>query len=270
MKIFRKFFYGIIILLLAGYVGVLGWFYTNQEQLIFRPDRLPDSYRFTFSEPFEEIFIPTGDGEKLHSLLFKADSSKGLLIYLHGNRGALDRWGSRAGLFLESGFDTFMPDYRGFGKSSGTITSEDQFLEDIDRAYRMIAERYPDRPKVIVGYSLGTGPASYLAQKYQPEMLILMAPFYSLPDLSSELYPYLPEMLAKYEFANNRYLPEFRSRVVIFHGDRDRLINIDASRRLSNYFTGDDTLIVLQGHGHGGMSRNQAYREEISRLLSTF
>lgn len=259
--------------LLAAYLGVLGWFYLNQEQLIFRPDKLPDSYRFSFTHewPFEEVTIPAGDGVPLHGLLFRtgSDSARGLLFYLHGNRGALDRWGGRAGLYLENGFDTFMLDYRGFGKSGGVISSEEQFLDDVDRAYRRVAARYPDRPKVIVGYSLGTGPASYLARTYEPELLILMAPYFSLPDLSSQLYPYLPAMLAKYEFATYRNLPEYDSRVVLFHGDEDRLIDINASRRLSGYFSGNDTLIVLRGQGHGRMHRNPDYRKEVSRLLDS-
>lgn len=274
MKILKRVLVSVTAVLLAAYVGVLGWFYLNQEQLIFRPDKLPTTYRFSFSHewPFEEITVPTGDGEQLHGLLFKteSDSARGLLFYLHGNRGALDRWGNRADLFIENGFDTFMLDYRGFGKSSGAITSEEQFMDDVDRAYRQLAARYPDHPKIIVGYSIGTGPASYLARKYQPELLILMAPYFSLPDLSSQLYPYLPQMLAKYEFANYKYLPEYSSRAVIFHGDEDRLIDISASRRLSEYFSGSDTLIVLQGQGHGGMYRNRTYRQEVSNMLGTF
>jgi len=269
MRTIKMGFWGLTALLFVGYSGLLSWFYLNQEELIFRPDPLPQSHEFTFPMPFEEITIPTDDGERLHGLLFRADStdSKGLVFYLHGNRGSLDRWGNRAGLFVENGFDVFFLDYRGYGKSTGTITSESQFLGDVDLAYNRIAGNYQDRPKAVVGYSLGTGPAAYLAQKYQPELLVLMAPYYNLPDLASELYPYLPESLSKYEFATNRYLPDYGSSLVIFHGDGDRLIGLESSRRLSRHFTDDDTLIVLQNQGHGRMHRNPTYRQEIARLL---
>lgn len=270
MNFYKKLFIWVSVLLLAQYLGILSWFYFTQEQLIFHPDKLPASYKFSFSIPFEELTIFAEDGAQLHGLLFKADSSKGLVVYLHGNRGALDRWGNRAGLFVNNKFDTFILDYRGYGKSTGVISSEKQFYNDVTAAYEKISAEYRDKPKVIVGYSLGTGAASYIAQKYQPDLLILLAPYFNIPDLSSELYPFLPKALAKYDFANNRHLSEYASKVIIFHGDSDHLIDVNASKRLSNFFTDDDTLIVLQNQGHGRISRNNIYRREIKRILGSF
>lgn len=270
MNFYKKLFIWVSVLLLAQYLGILSWFYFTQEQLIFHPDKLPASYKFRFSIPFEEITIPAEDRAQLHGLLFKANSSKGLVFYLHGNRGALDRWGNRAGLFVNNKFDTFILDYRGYGKSTGVISSEKQFYSDITGAYEEVSAGYPDKPKIIIGYSIGTGPAAYLAQKFQPDLLILMAPYFNLPDLSSQLYPYLPNTLVKYEFATNRHLPGFHSKIVIFHGAMDHLIDLNASQRLSTFFTEEDTLIILKNQGHGQMHRNDVYRREVGRLLGSF
>src|SRR5580693_8073625 len=60
---------------------------------IFPGAKLADDFHFEFSHPFEELFINTKDGKKLDALLFKADSSKGVIFYLHGNNGALNKWG---------------------------------------------------------------------------------------------------------------------------------------------------------------------------------
>ncbi len=254
-------------LLVLGYLLILGWYYINQEQLIFRPSKLDAAFEFTYSLPFEEVTVTAEDGAELHGLLFRADSARGLVFYLHGNAGALDRWGHEADLFVEHGFDTFIMDYRGYGKSTGTITSEQQFFNDIDTLYQHISARYPEQPVIITGYSIGTGPAAWLARKYSPELLILKAPYYSIPDLAADLYPFLPGWLAKYRFATHEYLQEVDSKVVIFHGDEDGLIRLDASRRLQSYFARGDTLIVLPGQGHNGIRDNQIYRKHVGRML---
>jgi pimeloyl-ACP methyl ester carboxylesterase len=263
----KKAFSGIAAVFLLGYFFVLGWYYLNQEQLIFRPSVLEPSYEFSYAHPFEEIFVTTQDGARLHGLLFKSDSTRGLAFYLHGNAGSLARWGREADVFVENGFDIFIMDYRGYGKSTGTITSEEQFLSDVDTMYRSISTRYPGLPKAIAGYSLGTGPAAWLAGKYDPELLVLKAPYYSIPDLAGELYPFLPGWLAKYTFATYKHLQEVDSKVVVFHGDEDGLIGLNASRRLQQFFTREDTLIVLPGQGHNGLRNHPTYREHMQRAL---
>lgn len=254
-------------IMVLGYLFILGWYYLNQEQLIFRPSKLDAAFEFTYSLPFEEVTITTEDDTQLHGLLFKADSTKGLAFYLHGNAGALDRWGREAELFVQNGFDIFIMDYRGYGKSTGTITSEQQFLRDIDTVYQHISAKYRRQPRVITGYSIGTGPAAWLARKYSPELLILKAPYYNIPDLAADLYPFLPGWLAKYRFTTNEYLQEIDSKVVIFHGDEDGLIRLDASKRLRSYFTEEDTLIVLPGQGHNGIRNNQIYQANLRKML---
>lgn len=270
MKSLSKSILNLSILLIAGYLLILGWYYMNQEQLIFRPSQLDQSYEFNYSLPFEEVTLTTDDDTQLHGLLFRADSTRGLAFYLHGNAGALDRWGNQAAPFIESGFDVFIMDYRGYGKSTGTISSEQQFLNDIETMYRHVADQYPEQPKVIVGYSLGTGPAAYMARRYDPALLILKAPYYSIPDLAGDLYPFLPGWLSKYTFATYEHLQEANTKVIIFHGDEDGLINLDASKRLQSYFTENDTLIVLPGQGHNGILNNEHYRENLRRVLGTF
>lgn len=256
------------VLVLAGcYLIILGWYYLNQEQLIFRPSKLASTFEFTYTLPFEEVTVTTKDGAQLHGLLFKADSTKGLAFYLHGNAGSLDQWGREADIFVDNGFDIFIMDYRGYGKSTGTITSENQFLSDVDTMYRHISARYQEKTKAIVGYSLGSGPAAWLARQHNPELLILKAPYYNIPDLAGDLYPFLPGWLAKYRFATNEYLQETDSKVIIFHGDEDGLIRMDASKRLKAYFTEKDTLIVLPGQGHNGIRNNRVYQENLRRVL---
>ena len=70
-----------------------------QEKLIFFPQKLDKNYQFNFDQKFEEVYITTIDSIYLHGILFKADNSKGLIYYLHGNAGSLSSWGEVAATY---------------------------------------------------------------------------------------------------------------------------------------------------------------------------
>ena len=89
----------ILKLLLILYIIISGLLFVFQEKLIFFPQKLDKNYQFSFEQDFEEINISTNDGISLNGLLFKADSSKGLIFYLHGNAGCLSSWGEVASIY---------------------------------------------------------------------------------------------------------------------------------------------------------------------------
>ncbi len=95
-----------------------------QEKLIFFPEKLDKNFKFNFPSKFDEINIKTGDNKLLNGLLFKADNPKGLIFYLHGNAGSLNSWGEVAKTYVNLHYDVFILDYRGYGKSEGSISSQ--------------------------------------------------------------------------------------------------------------------------------------------------
>jgi len=190
------------------YLLVCGLLYVFQENLIFFPHRLDRHYQFKFSWPFEEIFIHAEDGTLLHSLLFRVEDPRGVIFYLHGNAGSLRNWGSVAQVYTDLNYDVFLLDYRGFGKSEGSISSEYQLYNDVQTAYDTLRYRYEENQIVVLGYSIGTGPAARIAADNNPSLLILQAPYYSLTDLVSRIYPFVPTFILKYKFPTYRFLEE--------------------------------------------------------------
>src|SRR2546423_9317983 len=85
---------------------------TNEqvEKIIFQPTKLPQNYSFHFPYKFKEVHIKTKDGFDLDGLLFKANSSKGVILYLHGNTESLKTWGLIAPKYTRMGYDIFMLD----------------------------------------------------------------------------------------------------------------------------------------------------------------
>ena len=264
MKRFGKF----LLVLLVVYILIAGFMYFFQENMIFFPERLDESYSFNFDVPFEEQYIKSTDGAELHGILFKADSSRGLIFYLHGNAGSLRRWGDIADTYTKMNYDVFMLDYRGYGKSEGRINNEKQLYKDNQVVYDFLKSKYPEDNIIILGYSIGTGPAAELAASNKPGLLILQAPYYSLTDMMQRYYPFLPTGILKYKFETYKYLGKIEAPIVIFHGDEDEVIYYGASLKLQDMFKETDTLIRLEGQRHNGMSDNKEYLEAFKFVLN--
>jgi pimeloyl-ACP methyl ester carboxylesterase len=253
---------------LALYVLVCLLLYFFQEKFIFFPEKLPAGYRFPFKQNFSEVTISARDGTPLHILLFRANSSKGVVFYLHGNAGSLRSWGEEAAVYTDLGYDVWMMDYRGYGKSGGKIRGEKQLHEDVEAAYSKLLERYAEEKIIVIGYSLGTGLAAFVAAAHHPRMLILQAPYYSLPDVMREHYPVIPIFLLKYRLETYRQIQRCTMPVVLIHGRNDEVIPYQSSLKLKVLLKPTDRLVTLENGTHNGMSSHPQYKKEIKELLS--
>lgn len=259
---------GIIVGILAGlYVLLCAGLYFKQESLLFAPTRLPAGYQFHFPGPVEERWITASDGTRLHGLLFKAPASKGLIFYLHGNGGALDTWGVGAATYTALGYDVFMLDYRGYGKSGGRIGGQARMLEDVDNVYQQLLTTYPESRTVVLGYSLGTGPATWLAARHHPRRLILQAPYFSMRDMAAQNFPWVPGFVLRYPMPTNELITKVSAPIVLFHGDHDAVIPVASSRRLKALLKPGDQLIVLAGAGHNSITDNPDYQRALAEVL---
>ena len=263
----KKILIGIFCLFTTLCLLLFGGLYFGQEHLIFHPTKLPADYHFNYKNKFEEMSITAKDGNKLNGLLFKSDSAKGLVFYLHGNGGALDTWGNISHIYTDLHYDIFILDYRGYGKSEGKITSEKQFYSDIQTVYDSLKQLYAESNTVIIGYSIGTGPAAILASVNHPKLLILLTPYYSLTDMAEQQYPFSPGFILKYKFETCKGVSKTKAPVIIFHGNADEVINYHQSLKLKQCFKTGDRLFILPNQGHGGMNENEIYQQELKQLL---
>jgi uncharacterized protein len=258
-----------ILKIVAGlYIIVCGLLFFFQEKLIFFPQKLDKDYKFSFNQNFEEINTRTKDNKLLNGILFKTDSSKGLIFYLHGNAGSLITWGDVAKTYTDLHYDVFILDYRGYGKSEGSIDGQGQLFQDIQTVYDKLKEKYSEDKIIVLGYSIGTGLAAKVASTNNPRLLILQAPYYSMTDMMRHKYPIIPTFILKYKLETDDYIRNCKMPVVIFHGDQDEVIYYGSSLKLKAEFKKQDTLITLVGQGHNGMTDNPDYKTEIQKVLT--
>jgi uncharacterized protein len=264
----KKFLINTLKVVAILYIAVCVFLFFFQENLIFHPQKLAKNFKFEFERQFEELNIKTEDKIVLNGLLFKADSSKGLVFYLHGNSGSLKGWGNIAKHYNSRKYDIFMLDYRGFGKSDGDIDGgEEQVFKDIQIVYDTLKLRYAESKIIVVGYSIGTGPATQLAATNRPKQLVLQAPYFSLVDMMEHEYPGIPTFILKYKFQTNKYIGDCKMPVTIFHGDKDAVIYYNSSVQLKALCKAGDKFITLQGLGHNGINEDLVYLNELDEIL---
>ena len=270
MEILKTFKFLTIVLLLffvVIYILVVSYVYFNQVGMIFQSARLPKDFKFDYQQKFEELNIKSFDGINLNGLLFKAENSKGLIFYLHGNAGTLETWGKIAKVYTKLGYDIFILDYRSFGKSEGEIENEDQLNKDVSVVYKNMLERYPEDKIIITGYSIGSGLATILASQNKPKALILQAPYYSFTELSSSRVPFFPNFMKKFSLETRDYLPKIKGSIYIFHGIEDQLIPFKNSVRLNELLKSDKNLFLLKNQDHIGINENEDFQNQLKIIL---
>ena len=257
----------LLIFLSSFYLLMCALLFLFQEYLIFFPEKLGSNYKFKFNQKFEEINIKTKDQKLINGLLFKAEASKGLIFYLHGNAGSLRAWGEVAKTYTHLNYDVFIIDYRGFGKSQGSISSERQLHEDLQSAYDVMKLKYSEDQILLLGYSVGAALAAKIASSNNPRLLILQAPFFNMTDLMRYHYPIIPTFLLRYKFPTNEFIKDCKMPIVIFHGKQDEVIYYNSSLKLKRSLKPTPTLITLDPQGHNGMTSNPEYVDAIREVL---
>lgn len=267
MKTVRFLFLTLSSIFAIIYLLYVSYIYCNQAEMVFVANKLPKNYSFQFNQEFKEINVPSFDTKIQNGILFQTENPKGLIFYLHGNKGSIDSWGNNAKMYTDLGYDIFFLDYRGFGKSEGQIENQEQVFKDISIVYNKVIGNYKDKNNSIIGYSIGTGLATYLASIKNPNKLILQAPYYNFLEYSSSRAPYFPDFLKKFHFETNIYMTKVKSQIYIFHGNQDQLISIKNSERLQKLFKPKDKLFILENQNHIGINENIEFQSKLKEIL---
>ncbi|TFZ06247.1 alpha/beta fold hydrolase [Ramlibacter henchirensis] len=254
----------------ALYAAVLALLWWQQEALLFHPQPLPKDYRLA-TEPDvheERVQVP---GASLSVLHLRLPDPKGVVFFLHGNAGNLAGWFTDTAFYRQAGYDLVMPDYRGYGKSTGRIAGPQQLRDDVRAVWDNVAPRYAGRRIVLFGRSLGTGLAADLAEQLTregrpPDLTVLVSPYSSLRELTAEFYPWVPGGLLRYPLDTGRHLPNLRGRVLLVHGGEDSLIGVHHSERLLRVLPSAQ-LLVIPGAGHNDLHLFPRYREALREAL---
>ena len=258
-----------IVILISIYVAGGAGIYFLQDKFLFHPVILPADYHYKFDKPFREIDLTVTKEKNLSIVEFTVPDSmrRGVVLYFHGNMLNINRYAPYASYFEKHGYEVWMMDYPGFGKSTGPRT-EQIICDDALRLYTMARARFDPENIIIYGKSIGTGVASQLASEVNCKRLILETPFYSIEALAKHYFFIYPvPLMARYKFPIYQYFKRIKAPITIFHGLRDEIIPYRQAKRLAELNKKNVELITLDKGRHNNLAEFMLFHQKLDSLL---
>jgi len=223
--------------LLAVTVPVV-WLKAHENELVFAAERSRDDLLSAPPADAERVAVPVPNSVALAGLVYRADGAADTgfwVLQLHGNADSAFAAGQvgRCEALRRSGFNVLAIDYSGFGLTPGNA-SERGMYEDTEAAYQaLLARGVPPNRIILLGHSLGSGPAVLLATRHEVAALVLFGAFTSIPDAAADRYPFLPVRLAvSVQFDSLARIGAVHVPVVIAHSRADTVVPYSHALRL--------------------------------------
>lgn len=258
-----------VLLIVAGYAALCAFMYFAQRSLMYFPDRLRTAPADAGLPEAKEEKLVTADGETIivwH--IAPRDETKPVVVYFHGNGGALNLRARRFATLAAEGIGVVGVSYRGYGGSSGAPT-EDGLIADGVAAYEFAVKRYTPARVALWGESLGTGVAVAVASEAPVAKLVLETPFTSAADVGASVYSFLPvRLLMKDQFRSDRRIRNVKAPVLILHGERDSVVPIQFGERLYEMIGGEKKFARFTGGEHYDLDRHGGSKTAIEFLTA--
>jgi hypothetical protein len=254
--------------LLIFNVGCQGFL---ERTLVCFPEKAHEGRPEDFGLQPRDFYFETQDRVKLHGWLFVRDPEAPFLLWCHGNAGNISHRLDNIAFLQQKGINVFIFDYRGYGKSGGSV-SEQGFYRDAEAAWETLIREGPVPPArvVLFGRSLGCAMAADLAVKVPAAGLILESGFPHLGAMAKTHYPLVfSERLLAHRFDALSRLSKIKVPVLVVHGDRDGIVPIRLGRRLFDAAPGPKEWYEIKGADHndtyvvGGPDYFRKLRETI-------
>ncbi|MGI4776811.1 MAG: alpha/beta hydrolase [Janthinobacterium lividum] len=266
-----------LVALLAGGCSTLD---ERQREWIFQPSDRSWGNTEAQTEGMEHVWIDfkssvTGEPARLHGLWLggKPESvDTPVLLYLHGARYNVAGSAPRMRRMHELGFSVLAIDYRGFGKSSAGLPSEETAREDARAAWTWLAARHPEQRRYIFGHSLGGAIGIDLAANVKDESgVIVESTFTSIADVASSFkwgwLPFGPFITQRFEAITK--VKSIGSPLLVVHGTADSLINPTLGRKLYEAATVPKMFVLVEGGSHHNTNSVGAtqYKAALNQLF---
>ncbi|MCP4494037.1 MAG: alpha/beta hydrolase [Gammaproteobacteria bacterium] len=254
---FMKIAFSIIVLICLAYMLVLTFMYLFQRSLLYYP--VPYQQGITK----DEISINT-EGINLYGWILNPTKARAL-IYFGGNAEAIENNINNFETIFRD-YCVYLVNYRGYGKSEGK-PSESALFADALTIYDEI--RSSHLAISVMGRSLGSGVAVYLASQRQAEKLILLTPYDSITEVAQFHYPFLPaRLVTRDRFESFRYAPQITAPTLIVTAGLDQVVPVERALKLREFFTSAQvTYNMIESAAHNDVTEFDQYQKLLRDFI---
>ena len=260
-----------LILFLTGFYCIVAMLlFFTQRYFIFFPRGISKSQEAGLKKfsPYEVNI--EHNGFTLQGWFIKKDisSDHSLIIYYGGNAEEVSQ--NLFDLKKYGDHSLLLMNYRGYGKSTGrpgqaTLFSDALFIFDhISKTYNI-----PSTDIILMGRSLGSGVATYVARQRQVKAVVFITPFDNLVNIGKTHYPIFPvEILLRHPFDSVKIAPEITAPMIAIIAGRDKIIPNERSMNLVEHWGGDSHFVVIKNADHNSISNYPEYWYNIMSFLT--
>lgn len=242
-----------------AYLGLVALMYFSQRGMIYFP-------QFTTVPASETNFELARDDAILRGWVVSPGQRDAVLYFggnaesVQGMRGQLADW--------FPGQTSYLLAYRGYGASDGT-PEEALLLADAVALFDQVRSLHPEGHISVIGRSLGSGVASYLASQREVHRLVLVTPFDSLVGVGQAHYPWLPvQWLATDRYESSHHLADYRGPVLILRAGRDNVVPPASTDRLIASLPQPPSVFHAPSAGHDSILSNPTERAAVVEFMT--
>lgn len=227
---------------------MISWF---ENHLIFFPTKSWEAHPEAYRLQYENLTFKTEDEISLSGWFFPAKKQSPIILFLHGNAGNISHRLDKIRPFVERGYAVFIIDYRGFGKSEGSVSEEGTY-KDARAAYEYLNKVKNIPPDQIVAYgeSIGSAVAVDLATRVSLAGLILEAPFTQISDMAKTHYPFIPTKILKTRYDSLSKISSVQTPLLILHGTDDEIVPFRLGQKLFEAANEPKAFYAISGGTH--------------------
>ncbi|MFT5697918.1 MAG: pimeloyl-ACP methyl ester carboxylesterase [Desulforhopalus sp.] len=252
----------IVAFLALGYFGIVGCMYWYQESFLFYPTA---AIHEDTSLDHVQTYSLTRNGVTVRGWLVNPQYARHKLVIYYGGNGE-DVY-LNVDEFEALQCATLFVAYRGYGPSEGE-PGEEEIFGDALGVFDDMKTRYPSSDIFLMGRSLGSGVACYVASKRKVIGSILITPYDSLVAVAQSVYPWLPvSKLLRHRFESVNYVADVQSPFLVFYGGEDRVVPPARTEKLLKYINSLTKVVHIERADHGTIGMFPEYWPAVIEFL---
>ena len=176
-----------------------------------------------------------------------------IIVYYHGNAGSACDRAFMDSFFANQDYSTFFAEYSGYGEKGQKSSMSNLLQNVVDTIDFLKTQNF--KKIVVVGESVGVGPAAYHALHSGIDKLILVTAYNNLADVAFSHYPFYPmRLLLRNNFTPDTWLAHYKGSVSIIVAENDEIIPNKLSQKLYENIPSDlKKIYTVKNAGHNSI-----------------
>ena len=257
-----------------GYVGFCVAAYYHPEWFFYHPDNNIADINNAKSNGYsaEVVQYTSQDGTPLYAWYTKPQAKDKIVVFLHGNSYNIEKFYHKLLPFVDEGYGTFIPEYRGFGGIAGNINQNNIEQDSLAAIHYLNGLGYKNSDIIIYGMSLGTYSSLYVAASLQKTLpfaaIILEVPFDNITNVVKKTVkvPLPLDYLIKDKYDNASLINSIKSPVLILGARKDKIVPVELAQNLYDLAPNPKKMIIYEGCNHNDLYNVRSYRDVIKWL----